>query len=167
MIAALKFIHIAGLTLWCAALMALPVLLHTLGRARGQVGYDRFRLVTHLSYIALATPAALVTIAAGSGLIFAAGVFTPWLALKLALVSGMVLMHVWFGHLVQISGERRRSRFALPFMGGLVVVIGLILAVLAVVLTKPDLGFVRDWIPDQLLVPRAGSSDAPSVGVAP
>lgn len=159
MIAALKFLHVAGLGLWCAALLALPILMQSLGKTTGQIAFDRFRLVTHVTYIAVATPAALLTIGAGSGLIFAAQVFTPWLVVKLALVSGMVMMHIWFGHLVQISGEECKSRFALPPIAGLGVVIALIIAVLFVVLSKPDLGFVRDWIPVYLLAPR-GASDA-------
>src|SRR5690606_24179974 len=79
MIAALKFIHIAGLAGWCAALIALPLLMHAHGRAGNQRQYARFRLVTHIGYIGFATPAALITIIAGTGLIFAAQVLTPGL----------------------------------------------------------------------------------------
>ena len=157
MIVVLKFLHLGGLSLWCAALIALPVFLQTHGRTTDQSDYDRFRLVTHIGYIAIATPAALLTIAAGTGLVFAAGVFTPWLVVKLGLVAGMVLVHVWIGHLVQIAGEKRKSRFAIPPVAGLWAAGPLILGVLGIVLWKPDLGFVLDWLPDHLLVARGAA----------
>lgn len=162
MIAALKFLHLGGLSIWCAALIALPIFLQTHGRTKDQSDYDRFRYITHIGYIAIATPAALLTIAAGTAIIFAAGIFTPWLVVKLGLVAGMVLIHVWIGHLVQTAGEKRKSRFAIPPAACLWAAGPLMLAVIALVLWKPDLGFVSEWLPDQLLVPRGAPSGDPS-----
>ncbi|SEO09715.1 Uncharacterized membrane protein [Paracoccus alcaliphilus] len=158
MIAALKFIHIAGLAGWCAALIALPLLMHAHGRAGNQRQYARFRLVTHIGYIGFATPAALITIIAGTGLIFAAQVFTPWLLVKLAFVAAMVLVHVWFGHMIQRSGEELRSRWQGAPIAGLLILLPVIATVLGLVLVKPDLERVRDLIPDQFLSPRGESS---------
>ncbi|MEH0070121.1 CopD family protein [Pannonibacter sp. Pt2-lr] len=111
MIAGLKFLHIAGLASWSAALLAMPLLMRAHGSADNQRQYARFRLITHIGYIGFATPAALITIIAGTGLIFAAGVFEPWLLLKLSFVAAMVLVHAWIGHLIQRSGEERRSHW--------------------------------------------------------
>ncbi|RRH72770.1 CopD family protein [Falsigemmobacter faecalis] len=154
MIAALKFLHIAGLICWCAALIALPLLLQGHGAARGQRQYDRFRLLTHIGYIGFATPAALVTVAAGTALIFAAGIFEPWLIIKLGFVAAMVMIHIWFGHMIQRSGEERRSRWRAAPLAGLVVVMPLMAVVLGLVLLKPAPGPFRDLIPAQFLSPR-------------
>jgi len=160
MIAALKFLHIVGLVSWCAALIALPLLLHAHGGARGQRQYDRFRLLTHIGYIGFATPAALLTVGAGTALIFAAGVFEPWLILKLGFVAAMVMVHIWFGHLIQRSGEERRSRWRGGPLTGLMLALPLMGFVLAVVLVKPETAVFRDLIPAQLLSPRLSASGA-------
>lgn len=157
MIAALKFLHLAALACWCAGLIALPLLMHAHGRARNQRQYARFRLITHIGYIGFATPAALVTIMAGTMLIFAARIYEPWLLAKLAFVAAMVLVHVWFGHLIQRSGEEKRSHWQAAPLAGLILVMPLIGIVLALVLSKPDLVLLRDLVPGQLLSPRGGA----------
>jgi putative membrane protein len=157
MIAALKFLHVAGLICWCAALIALPLLLHGRGGVRRQGPYDRYRLLTHIGYIGFATPAALLTVAAGTALIFAARVFEPWLIVKLGFVAAMVMVHIWFGHLIQRSGEERRIRWQSAPLTGLVIVLPLMGAVLGLVLAKPATGPLRDLIPAQLLSPRVAT----------
>lgn len=154
MIAALKFAHIAGLSVWVAALIALPLLLHVHGGARQQREFIEFRLVTHLGYIAFATPAALIAIAAGTALIFLAGVYEPWLLLKLAFVAGMVLVHAWFGHLIQRSGEERRSEWRRQPLTGLALALPLIAAVLALALAKPAAGTLLAWVPAAIRAPQ-------------
>lgn len=151
MIAALKALHLAALLIWCAALLALPLVMRAFGRPLSEAGYTRFRQVTHFGYIGLATPAAVVSVAAGTGLIFAARVFEPWLIAKLALVAGMVMVHIWLGHLIQRAGEARRSPRGYHGRIALVLVLPLMAGVLVLVLAKPDL---HGLMPDQLLSPR-------------
>ncbi len=154
MIAALKALHVAGLVCWCAALIGLPLLLHRHGGARRQRQFSEYRLVTHIGYIGFATPAALVAIAAGTALILLAEVFEPWLLIKLVFVAGMVMVHVWFGHLIQRSGEERRSEWHGGPLMGLALVVPLIAVVLGLVLLKPAPERLLALIPAQLLVPR-------------
>ena len=150
MIAALKAIHIAAMLCWCAALIALPLLLLSYGRARRQRHYTEFRLLTHYGYVGFASPAAVIAVAAGTALIFAAQVFDVWFAAKLAFVSAMALIHALSGHMIETSGEaqarkpgrgpypQRNKPMVLPLIaltGGLIC-IG---AVLWLVLAKPDL----------------------------
>lgn len=158
MIAVLKFAHVAALVCWCAALLALPLLMRAYGGATNHPEYVRFRLLTHIGYIAIATPFALITIVAGTGLIFAAQVFESWMLAKLAFVAGMVLVHVWFGHLIQRSGEERHSHWRGAAFAGLVLLLPLIVTVLALVLVKPDLTPLETLIPDQFLSPRGAGS---------
>lgn len=158
MIAALKFVHVAGLALWCAALIALPLVMWTNRRTDGQSDYARFRLATHVGYIAVATPAALVAIIAGTGLIFAAQVLQPWFLVKLVCVAALVIVHAWLGDLIQTSGEERRTYWSGTSILALTLILPLILTILGLVLAKPDLTPIKDLVPDQFLSPRVRPS---------
>lgn len=100
----LKVLHLAAVTLWCAALLYLPL---ALGAAR-----DGDRLAQHrvlrLLYTSVATPAALVAIASGTLIFLWQGPLAPWLVVKLALVALVVLMHAGVGLLV-LRSERAGS----------------------------------------------------------
>lgn len=172
MIAILKALHIGSLVLWCAALIALPLLLglyrkvtDTSSPALVQENYTQFRRLTHLSYTRIATPAAVIAISAGTALIFAATVFEIWLLLKLACVAGMVLVHVWLGHMLVQSGERglfwRMPRPA----AALLVAVPCMLGVLWLVLAKPDLSDLAHALPVWLIEPRGISLQALGSGV--
>lgn len=162
MIAALKAIHIAAMLCWCAGLIALPLLLIVYGHARRQVRYTEFRLLTHYGYVGFATPAAVIAVVAGTGLIFAAEVFDLWFIAKLAFVSVMALAHAWIGHLIEQSGLQRQGRgddpargYAMPWPGiALAAALPSMAAVLWLVLAKPDLAWVADLMPRFMLAPR-------------
>ncbi|MBK5926446.1 CopD family protein [Rhodobaculum claviforme] len=164
MIAALKFLHIAALSVWCAGLLALPVVMQVYGRhpaMRSQARYAEFRLLAHRSYTRIVTPAAVVAIAAGSGLIVALRLVDPWMLAKLAAVSGMVLVHAWLGHLVAQSGERAGDlaagwRLPSPLIA-LWLGLPLMAAVLWLVLAKPDLSDLAAGLPAVLTEPQGRS----------
>lgn len=161
MIASLKFIHLAAMLCWCAGLIALPLLLSLYGgawrRDRGgtqvQARYAEFRLITHYGYICFVTPAAVIAIASGTGLIFAAWVFDLWFAAKLALVSGMALVHAWIGHVILMSAEQRGTAKLPSPLFALGMALPLIMGVLWLVLAKPDLSGLADWMPDFMQEP--------------
>ena len=164
MIAALKFVHIATLAVWCAGLVALPLVMQIYGRQPAvptQARYTEFRLLAHRSYTRIVTPAAVLAIAAGSGLVFLLRLVDPWMLAKLAGVSGMVLVHAWLGHLVAQSGERAQElgrgwRLPSPLIA-LVLGLPLMAAVLWLVLAKPDLSGLEDRLPAVLLEPQGRS----------
>jgi len=161
MVAALKYLHLAAMLCWCAALVALPVLLHVYGAiwrrhsgsGQTEARYAEFRLITHYGYIGFATPAAVIAIAAGTALIFAGQVFDLWFVAKLALVAGMTLVHAWIGHLVLSSGENRGLHRMPSALWGLWLGLPLMAGVLWLVLAKPDLAWTEDWLPGFLLEP--------------
>lgn len=172
MIAILKALHIGSLVLWCAALIALPLLLGLYRKVSDtsqpslvQENYTRFRRLTHLSYTLIATPAAVIAISAGTALIFAAAVFEIWLLVKLVFVAGMVLAHVWLGHMLVQSGERglfwRMPRPA----AALLVAVPCMLGVLWLVLAKPDLSDLAQALPDWMTEPRGLTLQALISGV--
>lgn len=157
MIALVKALHIAALVVWCAGLLALPLVLQTYGRRADlstQSGFSAFRLLVHATYTRIVTPAAIIAIVAGTVLIFLRGLTPDWLVAKLVAVVGMVLIHAWLGHLcVEASIGRGSYRMpppllavppALLFMG----------AVLFLVLAKPNLTPLIDALPVELREPQ-------------
>lgn len=157
MIAFLKAVHIAALAIWCAGLILLPVLLHLHGRNarfKTQAGFTEFRWLTHYSYTCVISPAAVVAVAVGTVLIFWLEVLDAWMAAKLLAVTGMVLLHAWFGYLIVQAGERR-SGYAIPPVGlSLIVLVPLIALVLWLVLAKPDLAELLNLLPEIIQEPR-------------
>lgn len=157
MIAALKAAHIAALSLWCAGLIALPIVLHSYGRreeVRTQAGFSEFRLLIHAAYTRIVTPAAIIAISAGTALIFAAGLTDTWLMAKLIAVVGMVLVHAWLGHLAVQASEGRGSYQMPPALLILPAALLCMGAVLYLVLAKPDLGPLIDALPDSFRTPQ-------------
>lgn len=160
MIALLKGLHIGALSLWCAGLVALPIILQVYGRreeVRTQVGFSEFRLLVHAAYTRVVTPAAVVAIAAGTALIFAVGLTEAWLAAKLLAVVGMVLVHAWLGHLAARSTEERGCYRMPPALLSLPASLLCMGAVLYLVLAKPDLQPMIDALPPDFRVPQGRS----------
>ncbi|WP_428030972.1 CopD family protein [Ancylobacter sp.] len=157
MIAVLKAVHILTLSLWCAGLVALPIVLQVYGRreeVRTQAGFSEFRLLVHATYTRIVTPAAIIAIAAGTGLIFAVGITDPWLMAKLVAVVGMVLVHAWLGHLSVQASEGRGSYQMPPALLALPAALLCMGAVLYLVLAKPDLQPLIDALPPSLKAPQ-------------
>ncbi|WP_206020812.1 CopD family protein [Roseococcus sp. SYP-B2431] len=143
-----KFFHIAALSVWCAGLVGLPLLLARHDSADTQAEFARTRLVTHHAYVRIVTPAAVIAIGVGTVLVFLRGVFVPWMFVKLALVGLLVLVHAWVGHVTLKVGEEQGDYQPPP--AGLLVGMSLLamLAVLILVLGKPILGegLVPAWL---------------------
>ena len=165
MIALTKAVHIAALAVWCAGLIALPVILQAYGRSPAvhtQPGFATFRLLSHRAYTRLVTPAAVIAIAAGTALIFLGHLRAPWLWAKLAAVAGMVLVHAWLGHVIAQAGEAAGG-YRLPSpLPALLGAVALMAATLWLVLARPDLAGWIATLPDWLLQPR-GRELAPSL----
>lgn len=156
----LKGVHIAALILWTGGLLCLPLLLARHDPAVTQEDYRRIRRATHLTYTACVTPAAIVTIVAGTWLVFLRDVFVPWLYLKLLFVAALAGAHAWIGHLiVQVAEEPGQRRAPSRYLGLVAVPV---LVILVLVLGKPELGWIA--FPDWLLAPRDGQwpFDVPS-----
>lgn len=148
----LKALHLAMLLFWCGGLFALPVMLARHDPAIGQADYARIRRATHYAYTFCITPAAVLAIASGTGLIFLREVFVTWMFAKLVLVATLVGFHVWIGYVLVAVAERegahRAPRPALP----LLLLLAAVLAILTVVLAKPELGEIP--MPGWLTEPR-------------
>lgn len=147
-----KGLHIAGILLWGAGLIALPLLLAQHAPDHGQAEYQRIRRFTHYGYTHLLTPAAVIAVAAGTGLLFLRGVFVPWMFAKLALVASLVVLHAWIGNIVVRMGEHNNQRQPSPtlplVLAGMIILAGILLLVLG----KPPIE--KDVVPDWLQNPR-------------
>lgn len=149
-----KAVHIAALVIWCGGLIALPLMLSQHDPAVSAKDYDIIRRATHHAYTLCVTPAAVIAVIAGTWLIFLREVFTPWLYAKLAFVALLVVAHAFVGHVLanvaEEPGEHTPPRPWLP-IGTIFVPI---LAILVLVLAKPDLSFIT--FPEWLSEPRGG-----------
>lgn len=152
MILFFKTVHITALLLWCAGLLALPLMLARHDQRHGQAEYARIRRYTHYSYVGVVTPAAIVAITAGTVLIFLRGVFVPWMFAKLAMVGILILLHAWIGHVTIGMGEDTTDTEP-PSAVWLVTPAGVVMVVvLFLVLAKP--AWDGALFPDWLLEPR-------------
>ena len=134
----LKALHIAGLVIWCAGLLALPTMLARHDPAIGLADYQRIRRASHYTYTFVVTPAAVIAVIAGTWLILIREVYEPWLYLKLLFVALLVGMHGWIGHSVVAVAEDARSFRLPPAVGISLALTVIILAILALVLGKPE-----------------------------
>jgi len=137
----LKFIHIIGLTVWTAGLIAMPGIYLQRTGLPGDRQLFRLHRLALFTYVAVTCPAAFVAVGSGTVLVFANDVYTPWFALKLAAVGGMVLLHMYTGYLLPrlFVREARLTRWR-----GVLVLLGtlaMIGTILWLVLAKPSLTF--------------------------
>ena len=151
-VTALKAVHLAALILWCAGLLALPLLLARHDPQQSQSAYARLRLLTDASFRLLMTPAAVVAIVAGAALVFAREVYAPWMLAKLAAVGLLVALHAWLGVAVTRMGESAGQHPAPGAAWPVGMAMALISVVLLLVLGKPAL--TADRLPGWLNEPR-------------
>ncbi|WP_043316437.1 CopD family protein [Microbulbifer sp. HZ11] len=143
-----KAVHITALIVWCGGLVTLPLMLAHHDPKDTAEEYRRIRHATHQTYIYYVTPAAVTTVVVGTWLIFLRGVFEPWFYSKLFFVALMVFAHAWIGHIiVEVAETKGRTHIPTPFIALLVVLLPM-LAVLFLVLAKPELSGIEfpEWL---------------------
>ncbi len=136
---ALKFAHLSALLAWAASLFALPVLLVLYPHASGGVDRRRLRAAARFTYIAVASPAAVVAVVAGTALIHPTQSYGGWMLAKLTLVTGLVFFHTACGKLMlrQHEARQRGGRRWQPWLA--LVPLLLVPAILWLVLAQPRL----------------------------
>jgi len=95
-----KFLHIAALSMWLAALFCLPALLVSHRQAGENHKFARIRRTSRFVYLLIASPAACVAVASGTALLFISDARHPWMYLKLLAVGILIFCHYRFGSLV-------------------------------------------------------------------
>lgn len=149
-----KALHVAALSVWCGGLIILPLILSHHDPAVSQYDYRIIRRSTHITYTTVVTPAAVLTVIAGTWLIFLREAFVPWLFAKIGIVAALLALHTWIGHsIVKIAEEPGSHRAPSPYLT-MAAVLACATAILLLVLGKPDLYWIT--FPDWLLAPRGG-----------
>lgn len=137
----LMAMHIVSLLIWSAGLFYIPALCSSGVSDVDRVAMRRIRVHTRFVFIAVASPAAVLTIISGGVLIYATQASGEWFAAKLTLVALMAMFHGFCGHmLAQLGHEgRHHKRFNSLSVWTILAPVLLIPAVLWLVLAKPQL----------------------------
>jgi protoporphyrinogen IX oxidase len=133
----LKATHITALLFWSATLFYLPGLLAQHPRTHERTAFHRLRVITRVTYLGIASPAAIIAIASGSGLIFVANAHGGWLVLKLAVVALMTIFHVYLGAVLADMWQRPTGRSPRALQSLVAIPSVLIAGTLYLVLAKP------------------------------
>jgi protoporphyrinogen IX oxidase len=134
-----KALHLIFLFIWVAGLFALPRMLARHDRAIVQDEFTQIRRATHFGYVWVITPAAVLAIASGTGLVFLRDVFTGWAFAKFVLVALLVAMHAWVGHtIIAVAETEGQHQPPEPFVPTILILV-LVLGILGLVLAKPEL----------------------------
>lgn len=144
----LKALHVGLMSIWIAGLAALPAMLARHDRAIGQSDFTRIRQATHYGYTWVLTPAAVLTVASGTSIIFLREVFTGWMAAKLVAVAGLVALHAWVGHTIVRVAETEGRHEPPDALAPTLILAGLATLALLLVLAKPELDELPfpDWL---------------------
>lgn len=93
-------VHIIFLILWSACLLYFPQLVVRQAVIEDDDGEQDAMRMQRTLYALVMTPAALLTVLAGSWLVFDRGFIGGWLPVKLALVMLMAFFHAYCGSLM-------------------------------------------------------------------
>jgi protoporphyrinogen IX oxidase len=152
----LKVLHIAGLTIWVAGLLYLPSMLIGHHKIKDQQDFARVRMASRFAYMGMVSPAAFVTVGAGSALLFVADALHPWMFAKLVAVGVLVIAHVQYGYvLTHLADQAQRApELRVKLIAAAVLLSSLIIILL--VLAKPDIpiGFLPTWLLEPGLLSR-------------
>ncbi|HEU6442403.1 MAG TPA: CopD family protein [Microvirga sp.] len=144
----LKAVHIVSLVIWCAGLLVLPGLYAQKARVKDKEALYHLQRFTRFAYTSIISPSAFIAVGTGMSLIFVREVFTVWMAMKLAAVGVLVLLHVYAGHVV-VRVFRPEGRFS-RWRGhaAAIATLATISAILWLVLAKPllDVTALPEWM---------------------
>ena len=135
----LKFVHLATIAVWSGGLLVLPLLFWQRRGLEAGAELDRLHRIVRLVYVELTSPAAFVAVGSGTALIFLQATYEEWFSIKMVLVGIMAMLHVVAGLVVHqlFSPTGRFGRFSFISLSATYAV--LILAILWVVLAKPQI----------------------------
>tara|TARA_A100001037_G_C14980059_1_gene557657 strand:+ start:427 stop:855 length:429 start_codon:yes stop_codon:yes gene_type:complete len=100
----LKAFHIVFVVTWFAGLFYLPRLFVYHSTTFDQIGNDRFKIMERKLYRAIMTPSMILTIGLGVILLsmhWSAYSLSPWMWIKLFLVTILVIYHLYCGRLIK------------------------------------------------------------------
>ena len=99
-----KAFHIIFMVTWFAGLFYLPRLFVYHAAAEDDASKQRFKIMERKLYYGITTPGAIITVALGFWLIHLMGygiLYAFWLQVKLALITILVIYHLYCGKLLK------------------------------------------------------------------
>ncbi len=132
-------LHIVALSIWSAGLLSLAVLFAQDTARQGPRELQQQRILTGTIFLAISSPAAIVTIMTGTLLVYLTGARADWLAAKLLFVSLLAAYHVFCGHCLTQLGQSAHGQRATLRIWAVLVPFLLIVIILWLVLAKPAL----------------------------
>lgn len=160
----LKFLHIAGITVWVAGLAYLTAMLLDHRKVRDQQDFARIRMGSRFVYMGLASPAAFIAVGAGTALLFVSDALHPWMFVKLAAVGVLVFAHVNYGYILTHLADEEAEGPTLRIYGSLGMLAVSSIAILWLVLAKPPMAddALPGWLNEPgLMQPPAETAPAP------
>jgi putative membrane protein len=142
----LKFIHIAALVIWVAGLLYLPAMLIRHGRVEDAQDFARMRMASRFAYLRLISPAALLAVGAGIGLLFVADV--------------LVGAHIQCGYILVHLADETATAPGLRLKVVVGLVLGSAITILLLVLAKPafSVAVLPNWMTEPGLLNRPETS---------
>ena len=133
----IKSLHIVFMVTWFAGLFYLPRLFVYHAQASDQLSIDRFKVMERKLFFGIMTPGGILTLISGLWLWLGYGFSGSWLTAKLALVSLVVVHHIWcFKALIDFKNDTNiGSHVFYRWMNELPVL--LLLAIIILVVVKP------------------------------
>ncbi len=111
----IKSLHIIFMVTWFAGLFYLPRLFvyHSMTPATDREGSERFKVMERKLFFGIMTPGGILTIVFGLWLWLGYGFAGGWLHAKLALVTVLILYHIYCGRLmIDFKYDRNRHNHA-------------------------------------------------------
>ncbi|MBI5448567.1 MAG: protoporphyrinogen oxidase HemJ [Gammaproteobacteria bacterium] len=105
----LKAFHLIFMVTWFAGLFYLPRLFVYHAMASDKTSLDRFKIMERKLYYGIMAPGAIFTLLFGLGLLYFYHPHEAWLYLKLALVVGLIIYHLYCGKLRQDFAHDRNT----------------------------------------------------------
>jgi len=105
-----KAFHIISVVTWFAALFYLPRLFVYHAMSEDAVSIERFKVMERKLYRGIMTPSAIIAVTLGLWLWLGFGFSGGWLHAKLALVTVLLIYHVYCGKLLRDFRDGRNTR---------------------------------------------------------
>ncbi|QLF68928.1 CopD family protein [Peteryoungia desertarenae] len=142
MIAGLKFLHVAAIALWAAGVIGLPGLYVQRASVRDKQALYRLQKSVRFAYVTIVSPAAFTAVASGIALSFAQDVFSGWFSMKLAFVAVLAMLHVLTGLVIIRLFNEGEVYPVWRFVLVTIISVFVVIAILTLVLAKPDIPLV-------------------------
>lgn len=133
----LKVVHVGGLVLWAGLLFYMPALFAAHVRPMDTPEFHRLRTISRITYVGIASPAAVMTIISGTALVVVTRVEDAWLVLKLGIVFLLLIYHIHCGTVLSRLAARPTARRRGSLLALMIVPALLLPAVLVLAIDKP------------------------------